>query len=130
MAENAVHVTKTDEQTAPETREEARTLTPPVDIFELEEGLVVVADLPGVAKEDIEVRLENDILTIRGKAKPSLSGAMLYSEYELVNYHRQFQLNEEVERENVQAEMKYGVLTVRLPKAERTKPKRIEVNVS
>lgn len=121
--------TKTAE-TAPETRETARTLAPPVDIFEVNDGLVVVADLPGVAKDSVDVRVDNGMLTIQGQAKSQAPGEALLSEFRLVNYYRQFRLNEEVDQEKIKAEMKHGVLTLQLPKAEHVKPKRIPVNVS
>jgi len=125
---------KRDEQAVPEprvpeTREEARTLVPAVDIFDVEDGLAVVVDLPGVEKEAIEVRVENDVLTIGGKAKHASPGTSLYREFELVNYFRQFQLSEHVDQEKIKAEMKYGVLTIFLPKAEKAKPRKISVNV-
>jgi len=114
----------------PETREETRTLTPPVDIFEVDDGLAVVADLPGVDKETLDVRVENDVLTIAGKVNPDTKGTEVYREFELANYFRQFQLNEQVDQEKIHAEMKFGVLTIHLPKAEKAKPKKISVNVA
>ena len=89
-----------------------------------------MVDLPGVAKEDVDVRVENDILTIAGRAKSAIPGEVSYREYELVNYFRQFEVTEKVDQEKIKAEMKYGVLTVHLPKAEKAKPKRIEVKVA
>ncbi len=118
------------EEKVPQTREEARTLVPPVDIFDVEHGLAVVVDLPGVKKEDIEVRVENDVLTIAGKAKHKPTGNVLHREFELVNYFRQFELSEHVDQEKIKAEMKYGVLTIHMPKAEKAKPRKIAVNVA
>jgi len=118
------------EEQVPQTREEARTLVPPVDIFDVEDGLAVVVDLPGVEKEAIEVRVENDVLTIGGKAGHASPGNGLYREFELVNYFRQFQLSEHVDQEKIKAEMKYGVLTIFLPKAEKAKPRKIAVNIA
>lgn len=119
----------TAEAAVPQTREEERTVRPDVDIFEMVDGLGVVVDMPGVKKEDIDVRVENDILTISGKAKSELPGNPLYSEYRLGNYFRQFQLGEHVDQEKIRAEMKHGVLTLHLPKAEKAKPKKITVNI-
>lgn len=112
------------------TREESRTLTPPVDIFEVPDGLAVVADLPGVEKDALDIRVENDVLTIAGKAKSEPKGGEIYREFELANYFRQFQLNEHVDQEKIHAEVKLGVLTIHLPKAEKAKPKKIAVNVA
>jgi HSP20 family molecular chaperone IbpA len=102
-------------------------VTPPVDIFETQDGLIVKADLPGVAKEGLEVRVDNDLLTIRGKATHAARGDTVYREYELANFFRQFQLNEKVDQNKISAELKHGVLTLALPKAEEAKPRRIEV---
>ena len=113
-----------------ETREESRALTPPVDIFEIADALVVVADMPGVDKDALDLNVENDILTIKGVAKTAGNGDPLYKEYELTQYFRQFQLGESVDQERIRAEMRGGVLTVHLPKAEKAKPKKISVQVA
>lgn len=109
---------------------EERILRPEVDIFELEDSLGVVIDMPGVQKEDVEIRIENDVLTMAAMAKSRLPGTPLYREFALGRYMRQFQLGEHVDQEKIKAEMKQGVLTVRLPKAERAKPKTVPVTVS
>jgi HSP20 family molecular chaperone IbpA len=110
-----------------ETRSQERYITPPVDIFENSDGLVVNADLPGVAKEGLEVRVDNKVLTIRGKAGHAASGQPVYREYTLVNFFRQFELNDKVDQSKISAELKHGVLTLSLPKAEEAKPRKIEV---
>lgn len=112
-----------------ETRSQERYITPPVDIYETEDGLLVKADLPGVAKEGLDVRVENSLLTIRGKAAHAAPGDPVYQEYELVNFFRQFELNERVDQSKISAELKHGVLTLTLPKAEEVKPRQIEVKV-
>lgn len=118
------------EEMVPDTREETRTLVPPVDIFETDEGLAVVADLPGVEKSDVDVRVENDILTLKATPKSGLAVEPQYREYQLLNFFRQFQLSEAVDQERIKAEMKNGVLIIRLPKREEAKPKQINVKVS
>lgn len=112
------------------TREEGRTLAPPVDIFEMGDELVVVADLPGVAKDDLRVDVDNGVLTIHGTVRPKDAGTPLYSEYDLLNFHREFTMTDEINTEGIQAELKYGVLTVRLPKADRARRRKIDVKVS
>jgi HSP20 family molecular chaperone IbpA len=113
-----------------ETRSDERYVTPPVDIYETAEGLVVKADLPGVAKDGLDVRVENNLLTIRGKAAHAAPGDPIYREYGLINFFRQFELNDKVDQQRISAELKHGVLTLNLPKAAEAKPRRIEVKVA
>ena len=129
MTEHTVQPT-TGEQNVPETRAEEQTLRPPVDIFEMPEGLVVVADLPGVPKDQVDINVHEGVLTIHGKLQQEAPGTPLHNEFELRNFYRQFRLTEEVDTDNIRAEMKYGVLTVNIPKGEKAKPKRIEVKTS
>ena len=105
-------------------------VTPPVDIYETPEGLTVLADLPGVPKDGLDVRVENNLLTIRGKTSYSPPGEFAYREYDLVNFFRQFELNERVDQQKISAELKNGVLTLNLPKAEEAKPRKIDIRVS
>ena len=111
------------------TRDETRYVAPPVDIFETEEAIVVIADLPGVDKDGVDIRVEDDILTIKGKANYIPPAGMLRSEFSLDGYFRQFQLSDEVDQEKISAESKNGVLTINLPKAEKTKPKQIKIKL-
>jgi HSP20 family protein len=132
MAEKTV-ATRSQQQTQPsreETRSQERYVTPPVDIYETGDGLVVKADLPGVAKESLDVRVENNLLTILGKATHVAPGDPIYREYELVNFFRQFELNEKVDQSKISADLKHGVLTLNLTKAEETKPRKIDVKIA
>ena len=131
MAERTVPVTteKKGLVEREETRQKERYLSPPVDIYETEDGLTVVADLPGVEKGDIEVRVDKDILTICGKAKHIAPGEPIRTEYNLLNFYRQFQLGDGVDQEKITADLKHGVLTIHLPKPEELKPKKIKVKV-
>jgi HSP20 family protein len=112
------------------TRSQERHMLPPVDIYETPESLVLIADLPGVAKEDLDLRVDNNVLTLQGKPSHAASGEAIYREYELVNFFRQFELSEQVDQENIVADFKQGVLTLHLPKVEKPKPRQIEVTVS
>ncbi|HSE88263.1 MAG TPA: Hsp20/alpha crystallin family protein [Candidatus Binatia bacterium] len=132
MAEKTV-VTRSQPRTPPsreETRSQEQYVTPPVDIYETGEGLVVKADLPGVAKENLDVRVENNLLTIRAKSAHVAPGEPIYREYELVNFFRQFELNERVDQAKISADLKHGVLTLKLPKAEEAKPRKIDVTIA
>jgi HSP20 family protein len=132
MAEKTV-ATRSQQRTPPsreETRSQEQYVTPPVDIYETAEGLVVKADLPGVARENLDVRVENNLLTIRGKSAHVAPGEPIYREYELVNFFRQFELNERVDQAKISADLKHGVLTLQLPKAEEVKPRKIDVRIA
>ena len=111
------------------TRDETRYVAPPVDIFEAEDAIVVIADLPGVDKNDVDIRVEDGILTIKGRADYSPPANILRSEFSLEGYFRQFQLSDEVDQDRISAETKNGVLTIKLPKAEKSKPKQIKVKL-
>ena len=113
-----------------ETRSQEQYITPPVDIYETQEGLVVKADLPGVAKHSMDVRVENNLLTIRAKATHAAAGDPIYREYGLVNFFRQFELSETVDQSRISAQLDHGVLTLNLPKAEEAKPRKIDVKVT
>jgi len=129
MAETTVP-NATEKDTEPRaTREESRFLVPPVDIYEKPEGLVVVADLPGVPKDGVSVRVESGILTIEGKPEHKLPGAEVSREFSLLRFFRQFELTDTVDQAKIKAELRNGVLTIHLPKAEKAKPRQIDVKV-
>jgi HSP20 family protein len=113
-----------------ETRSQEQYVTPPVDIYETQEGLIVKADLPGVAKDSMDIRVENNLLTMSASAAHVAPGDPIYREYGLVNFFRQFELNERVDQSKISAELNHGVLTLNLPKAEEAKPRKIEVKVA
>jgi HSP20 family protein len=127
-------ITNTTKHDAAETREETRSneryLRPAVDITEKEDCLTIIADLPGVRKENLEIGIDKGILTIEGQVDPGAPGNEVYREFELMSYYRQFQLPEAIDQDTTQAEFVNGVLTLRLYKAEAAKPKRIEVRVA
>jgi HSP20 family molecular chaperone IbpA len=127
MAEKTVAVPATPQGEG--TRNQERYITPPVDIYETANGLVVMADLPGVTKDALDVRVDNNVLTIRGMARHLGTGDTVHREYELINFFRQFELGEKINQGKISAELKHGVLTLSLPKAEEAKPRRIEVQV-
>jgi len=136
MAEKTAALT-TEKRGAPDskgeknlaTRDDTRYIAPPVDIFETEDALTVVADLPGVDRNGVDIRVEDGILTIKGKADYTPKTGILREEFNLQGYYRQFQLSDEVDQEKIFAESKNGVLTITLPKAEKSKPRQIKVKV-
>jgi len=108
-----------------------RYFLPDVDIYESGDALHLRADMPGVKDEDVEVTLENGVLTIEGKVVLDMYQGLspLYTEYNVGNYFRQFELNETLDESKISAKMKDGVLELELPKAEAAKPRRIEVKI-
>ncbi|MCU0959845.1 MAG: Hsp20/alpha crystallin family protein [Pirellulaceae bacterium] len=101
---------------------------PRFDIWEDENELVLYGDLPGVAPEDLDIHFENHELRIYGRVAPRYANVeALYSEYGIGDFHRTFTVGESIDTEQIAAELKNGVLTVRLPKSEAVKPRRIEV---
>lgn len=112
------------------TRAEEVYVAPPVDIYEDDQGLVVVADLPGVSPDGLDVRVEQRVLTLLGRPRAAAGGTPLSREYELAGFFRQFQLPEEIDTGRIEADLKQGVLTLRLPRAPAAQPRRIEVRAS
>jgi len=92
---------------------------PRADIYELNDEIVVVADMPGVDTDSVEVTLERDTLTINGYVKPlELPGYTLaYAEYREGDYQRRFSVTDEIDQDRIEAKMKDGVLYLHLPKA-------------
>jgi HSP20 family protein len=112
------------------TRAAERYAPPPVDIYETQNSLVLLADMPGVPRENLEVRVHQNTLTIQGKAQHVVKGEPIYREIELTGFFRQFEISEEIATDKINAELKYGVLSLSLPQSEKAKPKKIEVKVS
>ena len=111
------------------TREQETYVRPPVDIFESGDGLTVVADLPGVSRDQLSIDVKDNVLTIAGRTRTADSGQPTYREFELFNYYRQFELSDSVDVAKISAELKNGVLTLHLPKSAEARPKRIEVKL-
>lgn len=111
-------------------REDTRTehyLAPAVDIFETDEGLTVIADMPGLDKENLSIGIDQGILTIEGSAGNVKAESHLFEEFSVTGYYRQFRLPDSIDPDKTGAELKDGVLTLKLPKAEAAKPKKIAI---
>jgi len=106
--------------------------TPLIDIHEGPEGLILEADLPGVAEGHVSIQLEDNVLSLHARADaPAPEGArVLHEEHRPGDFYRSFILSDEVERSRISAELKNGVLRLTLPKAERAKTRRIEIKTS
>jgi len=107
-------------------------LLPPVDVIEDATGITLYADLPGVPRELLHLRVEGDQLTIEGEIRlPVAQGVeSTHAEVTLPRYRRAFTLSKELDAGNVNAELSQGVLRVRIPKAAHAQPRRIEVRVA
>ena len=106
-----------------------RTYLPAVDIYETPEGLHLLADMPGVDEQSLNVHLDNGVLTIEGQVdvKEYENLQPVYTEYNVGNYVRRFTLSSDVYTDRITARMRNGVLELDVPKAERAKPRRITV---
>jgi len=104
--------------------------TPPIDIYETEEGLVLVADLPGVSVKSLELQVQNNKLTLVGCVPNDVpeSAQVLHKEYEVGDFLRSFILSEDVDHGRVTARLNNGVLEVVLPRAPKSATRRIQVN--
>lgn len=99
-----------------------------VNIYETEHGFVLQAEMPGVNREGLEVTLEGNVLTFVGRrSDDEIEGTALYRESRPINYRRVFELDPGIDTAKIKAEMNQGVLTLTLPKAERVKPRKIEI---
>jgi HSP20 family molecular chaperone IbpA len=108
---------------------ERRCFVPKTDIYETEEDIVVVADLPGVDQNSIDITLEKNILTIAAFGNPTLPEGfnLLYAEYEPGDYQRSFRITSDIEHDEIEATVSNGELRLRLPKADSAKVKKIPV---
>ena len=125
MSENK-DITTTKEK-LPETRRDIPTVTPVVDIFENDEEILLHADMPGVAKKDLTVYIDNGTLDITGTRETLKSGAADWEEFDSVEYRRTFSVPQSIDVEKIDAQLKNGVLKLHLPKSEAAKPRIIEI---
>lgn len=116
---------KKEETTVP-----ARVFVPQADIYETRDALKVVLEMPGVNKNNVNVRVEDGVLTVEGRLDFSNYRDLrpLYTEYNIGHYSRSFRLSTKIDQGKIGAEMKDGVLSLVLPKAEEAKSRSIQVN--
>jgi len=116
-------------KTREETRDSERYIKPAVNIIETAEGLTLIADIPGAAKETLDINVEKGILNINAPVSRSMPGKAIYTEFELASYYRQFAIPEVLDQNKVRADFTNGLLILHLPKAEAAKPRKIEIKV-
>jgi HSP20 family protein len=121
-----------DTQAAPAASRDETVLLPPVDVIEDATGITLYADLPGVAKDKLQLRVEGDQLNLEGELSLPLPQGMeaQHAEVRLSRYRRTFTLSKELDADKVNAEFTQGLLRVRIPKAEHAQPRKITVKVA
>ena len=104
--------------------------SPPVDIYETATGFTLLADMPGVPQDNLEVSVANNVLTLKGHVGQGLPGKARYQEFEPVSILRRFKLNNAFDTEGVEAELSNGVLTLHIPKAKAAMPRQIDIKIA
>ena len=122
-------VSKQQASTEQDVKQQEPAILPAVDIFENASGITVQADMPGVSKDRLDVHIDSDTLSIEGRAEIPMPEGMdaMYADIRSTHYQRSFSLSRELDTERVEAGLKDGVLTLRIPKREEHRPRRIEV---
>ena len=107
-------------------------LVPPVDILEDKDGITLRADLPGVSRESLAIDVDAETLTIEGAVQLGETDGItpVYSEIRVAHYRRSFVLGRDLDATRIEASLRDGVLTLRVPRSEQSKPRRIEVKAS
>ena len=108
---------------------DSRFLVPRIDVLEDEAGITLLADLPGVPRESLELKVEGDTLLVEGTVAPPMPQQLqsVYAEVRVPRYRRTFTLSRELDAGGIEANLKDGVLNLRIPKQEHARPRRIEV---
>ena len=122
---------QTQAQRQPASTDDTRALLPRVDVLEDDTGLTLLADLPGVPRDKLELKVEGDTLQIEGEIAPQTPEGLepVYAELRLPRYRRRFTLSRELDAAHIDAKLADGVLTLRIPKHADAQPRRIAVQV-
>jgi HSP20 family protein len=105
-------------------------VAPAVDVFEDKDELLILADVPGVGKDDVTIHLEKGKLTIEAKRNEPAQGNLLAAEYRPLDYRRTFLVPQGIDADKIVAELNLGVLRLHLPKAASLKPRQIQIKTS
>jgi HSP20 family molecular chaperone IbpA len=113
-----------EEKTVP-----ARYFVPATDIYETDDGLMVVMEVPGVERKDIDINVENEVIRVEGRIDASKYDGLdpLYTEYNVGHFARSFTLSNKIDQQKIGAQLEDGVLTLILPKLKEVQPRRISV---
>lgn len=127
-------LTKTNDdqnlQTREETRASGKFIKPMATIIETDDGLTLIADLPGATKDTVDVNVDKGILTINAPVKHTMPGRSIYTEFELAHYYRQFAIPENLDHEKAKADFTNGLLTLKVPLLAAAKPRKIEIKAA
>jgi len=110
-----------------EKNEQRPAITPPVDIYENSDELLVLADLPGVTKDQLSIHFDKGQLTLEGRRVGAVEGNLLASEFRPLDYKRTFLVPQGIDTDKISAELSNGVLRVHLPKAASLRPRQIDI---
>lgn len=122
-------LSKEEEQSLRAPGREAEAVMPSVDIYETDAGHVLLADMPGVSSDGLDIHVERDRLTIRGRVAAASGPKPLHHEFMLHDYYRAFTLADDVDTDHISASLTDGVLRLELPKSARARARRIPVRV-
>jgi HSP20 family molecular chaperone IbpA len=121
----------TDIQTRqPENVSQRPAVAAKVDVYENAKEILLVADLPGVSKDDLTIQVDADTLTVEGRRSAAVSGSLVAAEYRPFDFRRTFTVPPGIDREKIEAELQAGVLRLHLPKEERVQPRKIPVRTN
>ena len=128
---NEVQATDTKQDVTSTTRQDTLALLPRVDVLEDDAGITLLADLPGVPKDQLELRVDGDALVVEGVMGRFTPETLepVYAEVRLPRYRRSFALSRELDASRIEANLKDGVLTLRIPKQAHAQPRRISITV-
>lgn len=125
-----IEVREKDELVTEDTRP-GRVFRPDVDILEESDAYLILADLPGVSEDSVDVNLDKGVLSLDAAVSPEAEGTRpRYAEYETGGYHREFRISDDIDPTGVSAKMRNGVLELRLPKSAKSRPRRISVDAA
>ena len=129
VAKKETGAVEQQQQQQPKAREDQSVLRPSVDIYEDAHGITVLAEMPGVSKDRLKVQADRNTLAIEGETLIDMPAGMeaIYADVQATRYARSFVLSGELETDAIDAKMKDGVLTIRIPKRSEFRPRKIEV---
>lgn len=130
MSESALEAREAQNSSDAEATHTGVLVAPAVDIFESDKVITLLADMPGVAPEQLEIDLNEGVLTITGRTagKPAAGEEYVLREYQPATYQRKFTLSQSVDQDKIEARLDDGVLRLQLPKVEKAQPRKIQVN--